>query len=152
MPSAPILLIEDNADDALLTRRALEKFRLLNPFHRVESGEQAIAWLERSGGRTGGERVVPPALILLDLRLPRISGLDVLAWIRRQPVLARCPVVVLTGSREAPDVQRAYELGANSYLTKPVRLQQFLELVGTLDLAWELVPSAALAGRPCSLW
>lgn len=147
MPAAPILLIEDNPDDALLTRRAIEKFHLVNPFHRVESGEQAIEWLERDLAASRDETRPLPALILLDLKLPRISGLELLAWIRRHPSLGRCPVVVLTGSREAPDVQRAYELGANSYLTKPVMLQHFLELVGTLDLSWELVPNQDLAGR-----
>jgi two-component system response regulator len=151
MPAAPILLIEDNADDALLTRRALEKFRILNPFHCVESGEQAIEWLEFDGAEPGRDTPCP-ALILLDLKLPRMSGLELLAWIRGQRHLERCPVVVLTGSREAPDVQRAYELGANSYLTKPVTLRHFLELVATLDLSWELVPSTTPAVRTEPAW
>jgi CheY-like chemotaxis protein len=125
---SPILLVEDNPDDILLMQRAFRKLNLLNPLHVVQDGEQAVAYL--------GRATESPALILLDLKLPRRSGLEVLEWLRGQPRLKRCPVVVLTSSTEAPDVQSAYDLGANSYLIKPVEFQAFLDMVGTLNLYW----------------
>lgn len=125
---SPILLVEDNPDDVLLMQRAFRKLNLLNPLHVVQDGEEAVAYL--------GRVAASPALVLLDLKLPRRSGLEVLEWLRAQPRLKRCPVVVLTSSKEAPDVQAAYDLGANSYLIKPVEFQAFLDMVGTLNLYW----------------
>jgi CheY-like chemotaxis protein len=141
MPAAPLVLVEDNPDDVLLMRRAFKKLHLVNPLQVLEDGECAIRWLDEAMRGTEGTTRFPPALILLDLKLPQTSGLDVLAWIRRQPAFGRCPTVVLTASREAPDVQRAYELGANSYLIKPVALPAFTELVTSLDLNWEILPN-----------
>ena len=130
----PILLVEDNPDDVLLMQRAFRKLNLLNPLRVIEDGEAAIAHLTEVC--EGGVRSDVPALILLDLKLPRRSGLEVLEWLRDQPRLRRCPVVVLTSSKEAPDVRTAYDLGANSYLIKPVEFQAFLDMVGTLNLYW----------------
>ena len=130
----PILLVEDNPDDVLLMQRAFRKLNLLNPLRVIEDGEAAIAHLTEVC--VGGVRSDVPALILLDLKLPRRSGLEVLEWLRDQPRLRRCPVVVLTSSKEAPDVRTAYDLGANSYLIKPVEFQAFLDMVGTLNLYW----------------
>jgi CheY-like chemotaxis protein len=130
----PILLIEDNPDDVLLMQRAFRKLNLQNPLEVIEDGEAAVSYLsEVVNGGHGGEA---PALVLLDLKLPRRSGLEVLEWLRAQPRLRRCPVVVLTSSKEAPDVRTAYDLGANSYLIKPVEFQSFLDMVGTLNLYW----------------
>ena len=131
---SPILLIEDNPDDVLLMQRAFRKLNLLNPLKVLEDGEAAVAYL---GEVVDGHHTAEvPALVLLDLKLPRRSGLEVLEWLRAQPRLRRCPVVVLTSSKEAPDVRTAYDLGANSYLIKPVEFQSFLDMVGTLNLYW----------------
>jgi CheY-like chemotaxis protein len=136
----PILLVEDNPDDVLLMQRAFRKLNLVNPLHVVQDGEEAVQYLSRGSAN--------PALVLLDLKLPRRSGLEVLEWLRAQPQYKRCPVVVLTSSREAPDVQAAYDLGANSYLIKPVEFQAFLDMVGTLNLYWLVLnqPAANAAG------
>jgi CheY-like chemotaxis protein len=130
-----VLLVEDNRDDALLIGRAFRKAGLAPPAH-VEDGEAAVAYLAQAA--TDGDRAPSPlpALVLLDLKLPRKSGLEVLAWLREHDTLRRLPVVVLTSSREAPDVRRAYDLGANSYLVKPVDARALLQLVETLGLYW----------------
>ena len=128
-----VLLVEDNRDDALLMGRAFRKAGLAAPAH-VEDGEAAVAYLAQaaaSGDRAPGPL---PGLVLLDLKLPRKSGLEVLEWLRAQDALRRLPVVVLTSSREAPDIRRAYDLGANSYLVKPVGFEALRQLVETLGL------------------
>jgi CheY-like chemotaxis protein len=130
-----VLLVEDNRDDALLIRRAFRKVGLAPPAH-VEDGEAAVAYLVHAGADGDGAPGLLPRLVLLDLKLPRKSGLDVLAWLRVQDTLRRLPVVVLTSSRAAPDVRRAYDLGANSYLVKPVGFEALLQLVETLGLYW----------------
>lgn len=124
-----ILLVEDNPDDVLLMQRAFRKLNVANPLRVLRDGEEAVSYLSDAANE-------PPALILLDLKLPRRSGLNVLEWIRSEPRMKRCPVVVLTSSKEAPDVQAAYDLGANSYLIKPVEFQAFMDMVGTLNLYW----------------
>jgi CheY-like chemotaxis protein len=131
-----ILLVEDSVDDVILMRRAFRKLGIQNPLDVAEDGEAAIALLERLVDQADPDAAAKPGLILLDLKLPRVSGLEVLEWVRRQPAFRRCPVVVLTSSREAPDVSRAYDLGANSYLLKPVEFQAFVDLVRTLNLYW----------------
>lgn len=130
-----VLLVEDSSDDALLIRRAFKKAGLTPPEH-VKDGDAAVAYLIHAvadGEETLGAL---PVLVLLDLKLPRRSGLEVLAWLRAQDTLRRLPVVVLTSSREAPDVQRAYDLGANSYLVKPVGFEALGQLVELLGLYW----------------
>ena len=102
---SPILLVEDNPDDVLLMQRAFRKLNLLNPLKVLEDGELAVAYLNEVVN--GGQDLDVPALVLLDLKLPRRSGLEVLEWLRAQPRLRRCPVVVLTSSKEAPDVRTA---------------------------------------------
>lgn len=132
----PIVLVEDNPDDVLLMQRAFRKLNLLNPLRILQDGQEALEYL-------GQADLDVPALILLDLKLPRRSGLEVLEWLRAQPRLRRCPVVVLTSSKEAPDVQSAYDLGANSYLIKPVEFQAFIDMVGTLNLYWLMLNQPA---------
>ena len=146
---SPILLVEDNPDDVLLMQRAFRKLNLLNPLKVLEDGEVAIAYLREV--TEGGRAAEVPALVLLDLKLPRRSGLEVLEWLRAQPRLRRCPVVVLTSSKEAPDVRTAYDLGANSYLIKPVEFQSFLDMVGTLNLYWLMLNQPADEQPPRSL-
>jgi CheY-like chemotaxis protein len=135
-PAAPILLVEDNADDVLLIRRAFSKSRLMNPLSVVSDGDTAIAYLSRDGVYADTTKYPDPALVILDLKLPRKGGLEVLAWLRANAPTAVLPVVVLTSSKEDKDVQRAYELGANSYLLKPVQFGDLLKLIETLHLYW----------------
>lgn len=131
-----LLLVEDDPNDVMLFRRAKDKSNLVNPLQVVEDGEAAIAYLSGQGQYADRNRYPLPALVLLDLKLPRKSGLEVLAWLRQQPGLQRLPVVVLTSSRESLDVARAYDLGANSYLVKPVAFDSLLEMVKALGLYW----------------
>jgi CheY-like chemotaxis protein len=138
----PLLLVEDNENDALLIRRAFDRAHLLNPLEVVTDGAAAMAHL--SACAAGAPEAPPlPALVLLDLHLPRQSGMEVLAWMRADATLASVPVVILTGSREAEDLARAYDLGANGYLTKPVDFVKLLELVRQLNLYWVIVTPPA---------
>ncbi len=131
-----LLLVEDDANDVMLFRRAKDKSNLANPLQVVEDGEAAVAYLSGQGQYADRNRYPLPALMLLDLKLPRKSGLEVLAWLREQPGLLRLPVVVLTSSKESVDVGQAYDLGANSYLVKPVAFDKLLEMVNALGLYW----------------
>ena len=135
MNDKAILLVEDNPDDEALTLRALQRNNIRNKVFVARDGVEALEFLLGTSRRQH-QPVARVHLVLLDLKLPRCSGLEVLAWLRGQPRLRRCPVVVLTSSKEAPDVRRAYDLGANSYLIKPVEFQSFLDMVGTLNLYW----------------
>lgn len=132
----PILLVEDNPDDEALTLRAFAKHRIPNQIVVARDGVEALDYLFGSGlyaDRDAGEL---PAVVLLDLKLPRIDGLEVLRRIRADARTALLPVVVLTTSREAQDIHEAYSLGANSYIRKPVDFEQFLLAVGQLGTYW----------------
>ena len=131
-----VLLVEDNPDDVLLIQRAFRKARLPYPLHQVGNGEEAINYLDGKGIYANRQQHPLPGLLLLDLKLPRTSGMEVLAWLKTQPGLSQLPVVVFTSSREDSDIQRAYELGANSYLVKPVHFDDLLEMVQTLGICW----------------
>lgn len=131
-----LLLVEDDPNDILLIQRALAKGNLVNPMRIVRDGEEAIAYLNGQGDFSRRDRFPLPSLILLDLKLPRKSGLEVLEWLRNQPELRRIPVIVLTSSRESADISRAYELGANSYLVKPVDFDGLLEMVKAIGVYW----------------
>ncbi len=131
-----ILLVEDDLNDVMLIKRAFSKSRIVNPIACVENGEDAVAYL-RGDGKYADRRQHPlPFMLLLDLKLPRLSGHEVLQWLRGQPLLKRLPVVVLTSSREPVDINRAYELGANSYLVKPVVFEEFAALMRQLQVYW----------------
>ena len=132
----PILLVEDSPDDALLIQRAFRKANLANPVELVRDGEEAVAYLSGKAPYDDRARFPLPVFMLLDLKLPRRSGLEVLAWVRKESVVKRLPVVVLTSSRESVDVNRAYDLGVNSYLTKPVGFEALLEMVKNVNLYW----------------
>ncbi|MEX2220678.1 MAG: response regulator [Candidatus Rokuibacteriota bacterium] len=132
----PILLVEDSPDDALLIQRAFRKANLANPVQLVRDGEEAVTYLSGAAPYEDRARFPIPVLMLLDLKLPRRSGLEVLAWVRQESVVNRLPIVVLTSSRESVDVNRAYDLGVNSYLTKPVGFEALLEMVKNLNLYW----------------
>lgn len=130
------LLVEDDPNDVLLIQRAFRKANLGNPVHVVRDGDEAVAYLAGSGGYADRALHPYPVLVLLDLKLPRKSGHEVLQWPRGQEELRRTPVVVLTSSRESIDVDRAYDLGANSYLVKPVSAGALFEMVQALKRYW----------------
>ena len=131
-----ILLVEDDPNDVLLLRRAFRAAGLPEPGQVVTDGEEAIAYLAGEARFSDRERYPLPTLLLLDLKLPRRSGFEVLEWLRRQTATSRLPVVVLTSSRQPEDVRRAYDLHANSYLVKPATLEGLREMVRMLDLYW----------------
>ena len=132
----PILLVEDNYNDVLLIQRAFRKAKIAPPMSIVSDGDEAVAYLSKRGKYADSEQYPVPLLILLDLKLPRRSGLEVLAWIRQQPELKRLLVVMLTSSQESTDLNRAYDLGINSYLVKPVDFHNFVRLIELIDAYW----------------
>jgi len=132
----PILLVEDDPNDQVLIRRAFAKAKLMNPLHIVDDGDAAVAYLSGEGVFADRAAHPLPTLVLLDLKLPRRSGLEVLEWLRRNPQIRRIPVVVLTSSQDSADIDRAYDLGANSYLVKPVDFDGLLALLRTVGLYW----------------
>lgn len=132
----PILLIEDNPDDEALTLRAFSKNQISNPVVVARDGVEAIDYLTGSGRHAGRDLTIMPLLILLDLKLPRIDGLEVLRRIRAGEHTAMLPVVILTTSREVQDIEQSYRLGANSYIRKPVDYERFIQAVGQLAVYW----------------
>lgn len=134
-----ILLVEDNPADAELTLRALKKVHIANKIFLVNDGDEALDFLFARGKYTGREHSQNPKVILLDLKLPKVSGLEVLQSIKSSEKLKSIPVVVLTSSKEDPDVRRCYALGANSYVVKPVEFENFLKAVSELGLYWLLL-------------
>ena len=132
----PMLLVEDNENDVLLIKRAFRKAEITPSMSIVSDGDEAIAYLSQTGQYADIEKYPIPLLVLLDLKLPRRSGLEVLAWIRQQPELKRLLVVVLTSSQENSDLARAYELGVNSYLVKPVYFQDLVSLIELINTYW----------------
>lgn len=144
---AVVLLVEDNPDDVMLVERAFAKARIVNPLVRVADGDEAVAYLGGAGKYRDRESYPVPTLILLDLKLPRRSGLEVLQWLREHAALRRIPVIMLTSSREGPDVDRAYDLGVNSYLVKPVAFDALLDMMKTLNLYWLVLNECPSAGE-----
>lgn len=134
-----ILLVEDNPNDLELALHALKRHHLANRIHVARDGEEALDFLFGADGRPGGAPNGVPKVILLDLKLPKVDGLDVLRRVKGDPDLRKVPVVVLTSSREERDVVESYELGVNSYIVKPVDFEQFTEAVRQLGLYWVLL-------------
>ncbi len=137
--NAPILLIEDNKDDEALTLRALRKNNILNDVVIVRDGAEALDYLFVRGVHAGRDPEILPQIVLLDLNLPKVSGLSVLRQLRADERTRLLPVVVLTSSKEDEDIIESYELGANSYIRKPVEFARFSEAVKTLGLYWLLL-------------
>jgi len=142
MNSKVILLVEDNPSDIALTRRALEKNRIANRLVVAEDGLEALDFLFGTGIHSGRDVSQMPALILLDLKLPKMDGLEVLSRIRADVRTRRLPVVVLTTSKEDQDLRTSYDLGANSYIRKPVDFIQFTKAVEHLGLYWLVMNEA----------
>ena len=139
-----ILHVEDDPNDVLLVQRAFKKSRSAAVVRSVIDGDQALAYLAGAEPFSDREQFPTPGLVLLDLKMPRKSGLEVLTWIRQQPQLKRLIVVIFTSSRHDHDINLAYELGANSYLMKPVEFETLLETVKRVDHYWgqlNLIPS-----------
>lgn len=148
MESKTILLVEDNPDDEVLTLRALERNNILNEVAVVRDGAEALDYLFGQGAHSARDIRRLPELVLLDLKLPKIDGLEVLRRIRSEPLTRRLAVVILTSSNEERDIISGYDLGANSYIRKPVDFNQFMEAVRQLGLYWLVLnvsaPSAGL--------
>lgn len=131
-----ILLVEDNPDDAELTKLAFEENRLCNNMVIVQDGEEALEYLFATGKYADRADEPLPSIILLDLKLPKVGGLEVLKRIREEEHTDCLPVIVLTSSKEDEDVLRSYKLGANAYVRKPVDYNQFVQAANTLGLFW----------------
>ena len=135
MQSTSILLVEDNPDHETLTIRALKKARVMNEIVVAHDGAEALDMLTGTGA-CAGQPPLTPQVVLLDLKLPKVDGLEVLRRLRADPLTRRQPVVILTSSKEERDLVESYELGANSYVRKPVDFNQFVEAVNQLGLYW----------------
>ncbi|NPV74820.1 MAG: response regulator [Anaerolineae bacterium] len=134
-----ILLVEDNPDDEELTLRALEQGRVINKIVVVRDGEEALEYLNGKGKFSNRKTYPLPQVALLDLKLPKVSGLEVLKFIRSDPTIQTLPVVILTSSSEEEDIIASYKLGANSFVRKPVEFTRFAEAVRHLGLYWMLI-------------
>jgi two-component system response regulator len=139
-----ILFIEDSADDAMLTIRALNKSGFLNKLHHVKDGAAAMDFMYCRGEYASRNIKENPKLILLDLKMPKMSGMEVLEKIKSDPSFKSIPIVILTSSKEDPDIQKCYALGANSYIAKPVESDNFFNVIKEIGLYWML-----LSQLPC---
>ncbi|HXV86924.1 MAG TPA: response regulator [Gemmatimonadales bacterium] len=137
-----ILLVEDSPNDVELTMRALKHVNLANRIHAVRDGAEALDFLFARGAYAGRGETPIPKVVLLDLKLPKVDGLEVLRQIRGDPRTRVMPVVVLTSSREEPDIKKAYALGVNSYIVKPVEFESFVKAVSDAGLYWLLLNQA----------
>jgi two-component system response regulator len=139
MDAVEILLVEDNPRDAELTIRALKKHHLANRLFHVEDGAEALDFLFARGKYEGLEIDRPPKVVLLDLKLPKVNGLEVLRLMKTSERTHSIPVVVVTSSAEDPDMRTAYDLGANSYVVKPVQFEAFMEAMSRVGIYWLMV-------------
>jgi two-component system response regulator len=142
-----ILLVEDNADDVELCLHALRKEKLSNRIHVARDGEEALDFLFSRGKHSGRPPEQLPKLVLLDLKLPKVDGIQVLREVKNSPLTRCIPVVVLTSSREERDLVNSYQLGVNSYLQKPVDFEEFRTIVKQVGLYWLVVNQVAPNGR-----
>lgn len=133
-PNRPILLVEDNPMDVDLTRRAFARRKVLNPIELARDGEEALSFLARWDA---GEAL--PVVILLDINLPKVGGLEVLRLFKSSNLAQKVPIIILTTSAEDRDIQTAYSLGANSYIVKPVDFEKFVDVAAQIDLYWNVI-------------
>jgi DNA-binding response OmpR family regulator len=145
-----ILHVEDDPNDVMLIGRAFRKADVTAHVEVVSDGEQAVNYLSGVNANGQQELLPLPSLVLLDLKLPRKSGIEVLEWIRAQPGLKRMPVIMLTASRQTMDINRAYDLGVNAYLVKPVNFDGLVAILKSLDLFWLKAnePPSMAGGEP----
>jgi CheY-like chemotaxis protein len=153
MPRAPatILVVEDDPNDVFFLKYAFEQAGIKDPLHAVEHGQQAIDYLGGEGKYSDRSQYPIPSIVLLDLKMAGVSGLDVLRWIKEQPHLACLIVIVLTSSNSETDIHEAYKLGARSYLIKPLSIDERLEVVNAIKAYWlelNMLPQP-LSGQPC---
>lgn len=138
--SIDLLLVEDNLHDAELTIRELQKNNLANHLYHATDGEEALDFIFATGKFADRRNAaLPPKLVLLDIKMPKINGIEVLKAIKENEETKSTPVVILTSSREDPDIQACYELGANSYILKPVNFEKFAEAIKNLGFYWLLL-------------
>ena len=137
--SVQILLVEDNPDDVEITTRALAKSRIGNGLAVVRDGQEALDYLRREGDYGGNPDLPRPDLVLLDINLPRVNGLEVLARIRSDKAIARLPVIMLTASSQEEDIVRSYDAGANSFIQKPVEFEKFVHALEVIGEYWLVV-------------
>ncbi len=131
-----ILIVEDSMDDAQLTIRSLKKSNIANNLFHVKDGAEALDFIFARGEYSSRVNSTKPKLIMLDLKMPKVNGLEVLEQIKANPDTKTIPVVILTSSQEDPDIKKCYELGANSYVTKPVEFEGFIKAVKELGFYW----------------
>ena len=137
-----ILLVEDDPDDAEMTIDAMRKNNLANNLIHAVDGEEALDFLFGTGKFIGRNISLKPRLILLDLKMPKVDGMEVLQKVKSDEATKKIPVVILTSSKEDPDVSRCYELGANGYIVKPVEFEGFMKAVSELGMYWMLLNQA----------
>ena len=147
MSSKKILLVEDSTDDVLLTLRALQQANILNEVIVARDGQEATEYLTGEGQYAGRDVSDSPVVVLLDLKMPRMGGLEFLRKIRTIESLKLLPVVILTSSKEEQDICESYNLGANSYIQKPVDFEQFVQATRTLGLYWLVLNVSPLGGK-----
>ena len=145
--SLALLMADDDPDDRLMTKEALEEARLANPLHFVEDGEELLDYLHHRGAYADAARFPTPGLILLDLNMPRKDGREALREIKADPRLRQIPIVVLTTSRAEEDICRSYDLGVNSFISKPVLFESLVEVMQTLTRYWFEIVELPPAGR-----
>jgi two-component system response regulator len=138
MEQVEILLAEDNANDAEMTLRALRGKNLANKVHWVKDGAEALDFMFRTGAYAGRPEAATPKLVLLDIKMPKVDGIEVLRRLKGDPATRNVPVVVMTSSNEDRDLVESYRLGVNSYIVKPVEFEAFLETVARIGLYWVL--------------
>jgi CheY-like chemotaxis protein len=143
-----ILLVDDNPHDVVLIRLAFRRVGIIDTIHLVKDGTEAMRYINGEGAYADRHQFPVPTLVLLDLKMPQTSGFDVLHWIRQQPELASVVVVVMSGSKNDQDIERAYGLGANSYLVKPTRFEEMVKMMETLKdyTAWRKNGRAGAGG------
>ena len=145
---AVILLADDSDDDVFLIRRTLQTANIINPLRVVHDGEQALAYLKGEPPYHDREAYPLPELLLLDLKMPRVDGFQVLAWLRQQPEWRKLPVAVLTSSTDVRDANAAFALGANSFLIKPMDFMRFAEFAQAMAGSWLWVSQVPANGAP----
>ncbi len=138
--SVDVLLVEDNISDAELTIRELKKHNLANNLFHVKDGEEALDFIFATGKFADVRDVLyRPKVILLDIQMPKVNGMEVLKKVKADPQTRAIPIVILTSSKESPDIQKCYDLGANSYIVKPVNFERFAEAIRNLGFYWVLL-------------